>query len=247
MGTSRIIVLAAIACLAHVTPPAKAGRIGPSQVSPEADRLLRRMSEFLGQKNAFSVKVDGTTEAILRSGQKVQVHASGAAYVKRPGKLRIDKRGDDGTSQVFSDGTTFTVYSQPQNAYVSIPASPTLDATLARAQAAEVVELPGVDLLYRDSYGGLMEDTIAGESVGLSIVDGVPTHHLAFRGRDVDWQIWIEDGPRPLPRKYVITSKNVEGAPDYEIVLSQWNLDPRLGDDFFRFQPPTDARPLAPR
>ena len=215
-------------------------------VSPEADRLLRRMSDFLGEQKAFSVKVDGTTEAIYRTGQKIQIHSTGVAYVKRPGQLRMEKTGDDGSAQAFSDGRTFTFYTKRQNGYVSTPASATLDATLEKAQASSnpEVEMPGADLLYRDSYTGLMDDVVSGEVVGTSVVQGVPTHHLAFRGRDVDWQIWVEDGPRQLPRKYVITSKNIEGWPEYEILLSDWNLDPKVADDLFKFKPPPGVTPI---
>jgi hypothetical protein len=165
-------------------------------------------------------------------------------YVKRPGQLRIDKTGDDGGGQVFYDGKTFTFYSKSQNRFITTPASPTLDSTLPNVQASANIELPGADLLYSDLYAGLMDDVVSGESLGTSIVEGVATHHLAFRGREVDWQIWIEDGPRPLPRKYVITSKNIEGSPEYEILLSDWNLDPKLADDLFKFKPPPGAAPV---
>jgi hypothetical protein len=213
-------------------------------VSPDADHLLRRMSDFLGQQKQFSVKVEGTTEAIYRTGQKVQVHSTGMGYVKRPGQLRIEKSGDDGSAQAFSDGRTFTYYTKRQNGYVSAPASGSLDETLSKVEESGKLEMPGADLLYTDSYAGLMDDVVAGESLGASVVEGVPTQHLAFQGRDVDWQIWIEDGPRPLPRKYVITSKKIEGAPEYEIRLSDWNLDPKLPEDLFKFKPPPGAAPL---
>jgi hypothetical protein len=253
MQLARVVTVAAVVCCTQgmSSSPAGAQETGSqgaqgAEVSPEADQLLRRMSDFLGEQKAFSVKVDGTTDTILKSGQKVQVHSTAMVYVKRPGHLRVDKTGDDGGAQAFSDGKTFTFYSKPQNAYVSTPASATLDATLEKVQGSSnpEVEMPGADLLYRDSYAGLMDDVVSGQSLGTSVVQGVPTHHLAFRGRDVDWQIWVEDGPRQLPRKYVITSKNIEGSPEYEILLSDWNLDPKLADDLFKFKPPPGAAPI---
>ena len=105
-----------------------------SEVSPDADQLLHRMSDFLGQQKAFSVKVDGTTEAIYRTGQKIQIHSTGVAYVKRPGQLRMEKTGDDGSAQAFSDGRTSAFYTKRQNGYVSTPAAATLDDTLSKVQ-----------------------------------------------------------------------------------------------------------------
>ena len=62
-----------------------------------------------------------------------------------------------------------------------------------------------------------MADTTAGFVVGKSTIDGVRCDHLAFRGYGVDWQIWIEDGARALPRKYVISTVDVVGAPQFEV------------------------------
>jgi hypothetical protein len=255
MQVARVIAVAAVVVSAQGLSSSPAGAQGgpaeaqgaggeKAEVSHDADQQLRRMSDFLGQQKEFSVKVDGTTEAIYRTGQKVQVHSTGMAYVRRPKELRMEKTGDDGSAIAVSDGRTFTFYTKRQNGYVSTPALATLDQTLAKVEESGNVELPGADLLFSDSYTGLMEDVVSGESLGASVVEGVSTQHLAFRGRDVDWQIWIEDGPRPLPRKYVITSKNIEGAPEYEIVLRDWNLAPKISDDLFKFKPPPGAAPI---
>jgi hypothetical protein len=215
---------------------------GRAAVDPEADRLLRSMSDYLGRQNEFTVEADGTTGTILQSGQKVQVTTHSKAYVRRPNRLTADRTGDSGGDiQIFYDGSNFTLYSKRQNAYTSLPAGKTLDATLTKVQQSGEVELPAADLLYGNVYAGLMPDVISGEYLGGSIIDGVPTHHLAFRSRDVDWEIWIEDGPRPLPKKYVITSKKMKDSPSYDVVFSNWNLAPRLSDDVFKFRPPPGA------
>jgi hypothetical protein len=80
--------------------------------------------------------------------------------------------------------------------------------------------------------------------VGSSTVGGVEVHHLAFRGSVVDWQIWIEKGDRPLPRKYVITSKWIAGAPQFTAVFSDWNTAAKLDDAQFAFSPPPEAQKI---
>ena len=76
-------------------------------------------------------------------------------------------------------------------------------------------------MLYTDVYEGLMAEATQGRYVAMEDVGGVRTHHLAFRGREVDWQIWIEDGDRPLPRRYLITTKWMTGAPQFGVALEQ--------------------------
>nr|WP_245509581.1 DUF2092 domain-containing protein [Bradyrhizobium vignae] len=72
------------------------------------------------------------------------------------------------------------------------------------------------------------------------MVDGVECEHLAFRTPDTDWQIWIETGAKPVPRKYVITSKTVTGAPQYTLRIRDWKTD-AFAEDTFVFKPPAGA------
>jgi hypothetical protein len=108
---------------------------------------------------------------------------------------------------------------------------------------------PLADLIYANAYDYLMEGTLAGFYLGLSKVQGQLCHHLAFRQKDIDWQIWIEDGPTPLPRKFLITDKKAKGL-QFTAWLSQWNTSPQLEDSLFTFVVPVKAekvnlRPVA--
>ena len=103
------------------------------------------------------------------------------------------------------------------------------------------ISSPVSDVLYRDPYAVLMENVESGIYVGRPVVDGVPTHHLAFTQKNIDWQLWIEDGANPVPRKAVITYKNVTSSPQFTVWLSNWNFAPRLADSLFEFLAPDGA------
>jgi len=75
-------------------------------------------------------------------------------------------------------------------------------------------------------------------------VGGVQCDHLAFRGPVVDWQMWIQDGAQPLLRKYVITTKDLAGWPQFTLVVRDWNLAPSFGDSRFSFVPSAGARQI---
>jgi hypothetical protein len=64
---------------------------------------------------------------------------------------------------------------------------------------------------------------------------------VAFSQELVDWQIWIEDGPQPVPRKFVITYKDEEGWPQYSARFTRWDFQPQHSEHYFRFHPPTGA------
>jgi hypothetical protein len=106
------------------------------------------------------------------------------------------------------------------------------------------VALPGVDLLSSNVYDVLTSDVISGAHIGRGVVDGVECEHLAFRSEDTDWQIWVQLGNRPLPRKYVITSKAIAAAPEYTVVIKDWKTDVQPSANAFVFVPPPGAQKL---
>jgi hypothetical protein len=103
---------------------------------------------------------------------------------------------------------------------------------------------PGAEVLYSNAAERMLKVTTSGFVVGPSVVGGVKSTHLAFRGAEVDWQIWIEEGGRPLPRKFVLTSKQVKGEPQFTVLVRNWNLAPKLTEGMFTFTPPKGAKKI---
>jgi hypothetical protein len=91
--------------------------------------------------------------------------------------------------------------------------------------------------------GGLHLLVKADGAIGRGVVDGVECEHLAFRNVDTDWQIWVELGARPIPHKYVITSKAVTGMPQYTLRIKEWRTD--FPTDAFAFKPAQGAQKVA--
>jgi hypothetical protein len=82
--------------------------------------------------------------------------------------------------------------------------------------------------------------------LGRAIIDGRECEHLAFRNFDTDWQLWVEAGERPIPRKMVITSKTLNSAPQYTLQVKRWKTGVQPASDAFTFTPPADARKIEP-
>jgi len=69
-----------------------------------------------------------------------------------------------------------------------------------------------------------------GRYFGVDSVLGYNCHHLAFTQDNIDWQVWIEDGPLPLIRKFVITHKNEPGEPEFTALIKSWDFSDRIAD-----------------
>ena len=213
-------------------------------IEPTADRILKKMSVYLAGLEQFSVQTENTLEVVLRSGEKIQYVNPANLSIRRPDKLYANRNGDIVNQEFYYDGKTITLFMVDQKYYAVAEAPSTLDETLDFARQVLDVYAPAGDLLYKDAYSILTEDVVSGSYVGLSVVGGVKCHHLAFRGNEVDWQIWVEDGPKPLPKKLIITSKWIAGAPQFVMSVVSWNLSPKLSEEKFKFVPPKEARKI---
>jgi len=153
--------------------------------------------------------------------------------------LRAEINGDIRSRTIVYDGAKLSMYSPDHDAYVSTDAPDTL-AVLIENLLAAGIDMPLIDVLYQGAAGSLTENVRGGILVGDSTVDGVPCHQLAFRQANVDWQLWVEKGDRPLPKKILITTRYEVGDPQYQVVL-RWDLQPKINKSTFTFAAPKGA------
>jgi hypothetical protein len=216
----------------------------PTGIDPQAEKILRRMSDYLAGLQQFTLKAESTLEAVLTSGQKLQYDSPSTLMVSRPNRLRAHRKGDLANQEFFYDGKTLTLYNPKENLYATVAAPATLDETLDFAREKLDIIAPAAELLYKNAAEKMLKESTSGFVVGPSMVGGVKTTHLAFHGAEVDWQIWIEDGAKPLPRKFVLTSTKVSGTPQFTVLIRSWNVAPQLTNQEFSFTPPKGAKKI---
>jgi hypothetical protein len=196
------------------------------------------MSDYLAAAREFSFRADVAYDSVSVDGQKIQYGAVVQLSVRRPDRLHVLYDGDERRRQVVMAGDAFTILDQEANVYAGADVPPEVGAALDRIFETYGFSVPIADFVYPDPYETLMGSVEAGSLVGRHFVDGTPCHHLAFSQEAIDWQIWIEDGPAPLPRKLVITYRNEPGSPQYAATFSEWDLEPRIAESYFEFRPP---------
>jgi hypothetical protein len=238
-----IVLLIAVLCSASVAYGNGVTAKAPA-IDPKAEQILRQMSNYLSSLQSFSVHVDAVVEGITPSGERVDADRSGDIWMERPNKLRVNMVSAHHNVQMYYDGTTFTIFTPMKNYYARWKAPGTIDEVVVVARKKYGLVLPGGDFLASDPYGELIENVKSGTYVGEALVRGVMTHQLAFRQPNIDWQIWIDEGDAPLPRRIVITDKRVGGEPQYMATFSDWNTSQTIDASTFAFTPPTGAREI---
>lgn len=206
-----------------------------------AGKILKAMSDYLAGQKSISLTFDSDVEVLTENFQKIQFTSSGQVQLGRPNMVRATRNGGYTDVELTFDGKTVTVLGKHINAYAQADVSGSVDGLIHRLRDEFSIAIPGADLLLGDVFGALTVDPVEGAHIGQGVIDGVECEHLAFRGEETDWQIWVEIGPRPIPRKYVITSKGTTGAPQYTIRIKDFKTD-ALADDAFAFKSPSGAK-----
>ncbi len=214
------------------------------RIEPRAAEILTIMSDLLTGAKQFTVHTDQTSDELALSGDLVELSSSVDLAVRRPGEAHAVLHGDLRPMRYWIGGGRVAVMDVSRWTYAIAPVPADLDAAIDQIWERYGMKIPLADFISNNSYENLTRSVESGTYVGLHEIDGVPCHHLAFRQTDIDWQIWIEDGLLPVPRKLLIVYKNEPGAPRYTARLSAWDLSPDLGDTIFEFEPPEGAEQI---
>jgi hypothetical protein len=239
--TAKIWVI----CLAMTT----AGGVSSSSVARAdeafAKTRLKAMSDYMAAQKAVSFDYDSTLEVVSTDNQKVGLASSGKMALNRPDKLHGTRDGGFANIEFVFDGKTLTFLGKNANAYAQVEAPGTIDQLVDTLREKYHRPVPGADLLLSNIYGELEPEVKSTKDLGAGVIGGVECDHLAFRTSDVDWQMWIAQGDRPYPCRYVITSHKIAAAPQYTIDIRSFKTGSDATADAFSLQLPKDAKKVA--
>ncbi len=207
-------------------------------VDPAAVQRLKQMSEFLDGLQQFSVQTQNIIEDLHVSGHRVNKDVVANVTIKRPDKLRAVRDGESMDQRFFYDGKTLTLYSPRAKVYAIEAAPDTVEKMIDFARERVGIVLPAADLVYRNAFPLMMQDMSLAVVVGKAVIGGVKCDHLLFSRPGVDFQVWIAEGKRPFPHKYVVTETDTSERLSISTVLSNWKTDAAVDDAQFKFVPP---------
>jgi hypothetical protein len=223
---------------------AQTSAAGSADIDPDAMAALQKMGEYMRTLRAFQVHCDTVREDVLTDGQKVSFHGKVDLLVSRPDRLREDIKGDLHQRLYLYNGKNVTIWAGLLGYYTTVPAPPTLRELADRLADKYGIELPLEDLFYWGTDQSKVSAITAATDIGPGDVEGVTCGHYIFRQPGVDWQIWIQLGDYPLPRKFIITTMTDEARPQYSNTMT-WNLAPSFNDAAFQFDPPPGSHKIS--
>ena len=218
--------------------------VGAKADEAEAKALVKAMSDYMAEQKAISFSFDTDLEVVTKDKQKLALASSGSVTLSRPDKLHVTRHGGFADTEAIFDGKTLSLIGRNANVYGQVDVPGSIDHLIDELRDKYHRPVPGADLLQSNVYDALMPQVTDVKDLGSGVIGGVECDHLAFRTNEVDWQIWIAQGARPYPCRYVITSKLVDDGPQYSVRIRDWKTGSEVASDDFSFKNSTNAKKL---
>jgi hypothetical protein len=208
--------------------------VGSKADENDAKKAVKAMADYMAQQTNFSFGYDATLEFVTKDHQKLMLTSSGTIDVSRPDKVRVTRDGGFSSVEMVFDGKTITLANKNANIYTQIDSPGSLDHLIDELRNKYHKPVPGADLLLTNAYDELMDGVTDVKDLGSGVIGGKECDHFAFRTAEVDWQIWIAHGNQPHPCRYVITSRQVDQAPQYSVQVRNWKTGGKAVDFHYK-------------
>jgi hypothetical protein len=237
------VVIVAAPFAAPVSHAATAQK--PPAISEEASAALTHMGQTLRAED-FAFQVRTIRVYADANGQPLHIFHTIKVVVHRPNRLLVDISGDDGDSKLVFDGKTALVYSATQNKFATIPVPEgTIEAMLKEVVGRLGVDFPLADFLTNAPDKAFLSGVTEGRVANTVTIDGAPYLHMFFmQPPGIELELWVAKNDQALPRRLIVTYRNLPGEPSFIAEFSDWNFNIHPSDADFAFQPPAGAQQM---
>jgi len=207
-------------------------------MTSDATESVLRAANYLAEQSSFRVVAEISFDVLQSDGRLLEFGERRAITIRRPDRVRVDATQRDGDVRtLYFDGSTISIDLPGHTAFVSEERPGTLYAALEYLSEELDAPVPLANLFSENFAAPLENQIAAGHYVGQAVINGRSCEHLSFRLPDVDVQLWIEEGDRPLVARVVITHKHDEGNPQFRATLRDWDLTLETPEALFHFEP----------
>jgi hypothetical protein len=237
------VLLFVVAGAAHLLAQSAARPAAPTRrIDTVAVTLLDKMSLMIGELASCSYTVKSNYDIASKNLGLIKHSDEEKVFMHGPDKLLLKSDGDRGSRDFYFDGKTLSYYSLDQNQYGQIEAPVSLLDMIDTVNKLYGIEFPAADFFYPAFVDDILADSKELVYLGLTKVDGKDCYHIAGISKDKSFQFWLSDDAYTLPVKMVIIYTAKEMNPQYEAVLSDWQVNPTLPDALFEFAIPHKAK-----
>jgi hypothetical protein len=247
MSLKTVAVLAGLAAasLVGVTPAGHTASPPKPAISEDARAAVAQMGRSL-LATQFSFQAHTLRVYADTNGELLHIAHSTKVTVRRPDRLAIAVTGDDGSTKLFYNGRTVVLFGVETKQYSSLPVPNTIQGMMKEVMGRLGVDFPLADFLTENPAKSFLYGVTSGRYVNTVTIDGVLCRHLLFlQPPGVELELWLEKNDRSLPRRLIVTYRDLPGQPNFVAELSDWDFSIQPTDADFEFQPPAGAKEVA--
>jgi hypothetical protein len=211
-----------------------------AKVDTVALLILNHMSDVIGDLNSCSFSL--STSIDIDDFEKGIIKQSGTneVFMVGPDKMLVHSYGDKGHRGYWYNGVKFTYYSFDENNYSTLAAPPDIISTITGLNLEYGLEFPAADFFYPTLTDDILDQYNNIVYIGNTVIDKQECFHIMASNKDQSIQFWIANDAYNLPKKFVLTYKNMENM-QYDATFSNWVLNPEIPNAIFEFSPPPKA------
>ena len=220
-------VILLLVVISYITEAAEQQTAKPpdSKIDPLALTELLRMTDFVAGTQHFSFAVHASYDVLQEDGQKLEFPESRTIAVSRPDHVRGDIIDSEGTESVITfDGKQLILYNKSDQVCATTETVGTIDTAIEKLANEFGIRMPLAMLINSKLTDILRGKITAADKVGTSTLRGAICTHLTARSKDVDLQVWVQEGEQPFPRRIVLTYRSEPGMPQYRADLTDWKI-----------------------
>ncbi|MBM3116609.1 DUF2092 domain-containing protein [Jeongeupia naejangsanensis] len=208
-----------------------------------AIEALQRMSRNLRSLKSFEVTSHSDIDRLDDAGQLIKFSNDVTYKVALPNRLYASIVNGRANREMYYDGQQFTLYGKKLNYYATVKAPATVGELVATLDEKYGIQLPLTDLFLWGTDHAPVNDIQAARYVGASVLGKQVCDQYAYRQGEVDWQLWISRGDKPLPCKLAIVDSSDAARPQ-AVMSYEWRADARIAASTFKFTAPKNAHPI---
>ncbi len=217
---------------------------GTSLVAAEqsAKDIISKAYNYIGGMDQYTFDAIVTSEDAADAETAKKHRQDVSIKVDRPGKLRVDTKGDTKNRSTYINDGLFTMIDHTYNYYGQLKTPKTIDGTLDFIFDKFGIKAPLASLVYSDM--GKRIKFKKSKYFGKMDVAGTECDYVAFRSRAGEVHIWIATGDKPLVKTYAIIDTTANGNHRMDTSLI-WNTNPKISASDFIFKAPKGAAKIS--
>lgn len=209
-----------------------------------AVKILDRMSDFIGGLEAVSFTANISQDVEENRYGLVKEFSEDEVFMVGPDKMHVQSNGTNGHRGYWYNGESLVYYSFKENNYSVVDAPSDIITMIDSIHNTFDIEFPAADIFYPDFVDTIIENFDHIDYLGKKELNGAEAFHIMAVNENTNFQIWVANDGFFLPERFVIIHKD-DAFKQYEVIFTNWNINPDLPLEMFSFEPPPNAKNIA--